>query len=272
MQKEYHDKPFSSLDYRLIIKYYGRQSKISQKDLAGWARVHTSYFSRVMKNETDFSAAQMYAIGKALGLDGPRLEFCVLAVEHAHSTDEAHREFLKKKIKHCQKEIDKIIGQLKDLQKEMGEEEINLYYKEAITAKIHMLFTLDTFCKNANLVKKELSLDEDKFQDEMQKLEKLGLIIRNGNKIDNVARRIHLSEEHELSKQNHINWRLDAIHQMTHARKKHNDYHFSASFSASDSEKELIKDQFKEFIVAAQKIVRGASKVNKTYHIGFDLY
>ena len=108
-------KPFATLDYRPIIKYYGRQNKISQKDLAGWARVHTSYFSRVMKGETDFSPAQMYAIAKALGFDGAKLEFCVLTTEYAHSTEESHRQFLKKKLKECQKEIEQVGDQFKGL-------------------------------------------------------------------------------------------------------------------------------------------------------------
>lgn len=264
--------PFTTTDYRNIIKYYSKDRKISQKDLAGWARVHTSYFSRVMKAEANFSASQMYQIAKALGFDDEKLEFCLLCAELEGSTEQAHREFLKSKLKKLQKNIKQVKKELKDLQKELTEKEIQIYSKESITAKLHMYLTVETYRNNFNQVKKELFLDEEKFKTELDKLESLGLITLKNNKIIDVKARIHLGPDHSFSKLYHINGRLDAIHHFNHNNLKHNDGHFTISFSASDKEKELLKERFQNFIVEAQEVVSQCKEVKKVYHLNFDLY
>lgn len=264
--------PFGKYDYRGIIKYYSRERKISQKDLAGWARVHTSYFSRVMKGEANFTSSQMYQIAKALGFDDERLEFCLLCVELETSTEQSHREYIKPKLKELKKKITQVKKDLKDLQKELTEKEIQIYSKEAITAKLHMYLTVDAYKNNFNQLKKELYLSEEKFKTELDKLEMLGLIKLKNNKITEVKARIHLGPDHSFSKLYHINGRLDAIHHFNHSNQKHNDSHFTISFSASDKEKELLKEKFQKFIVEAQEVVSKCEDVKKVYQLHFDLY
>ncbi|MBL6991708.1 MAG: hypothetical protein ISR65_18145 [Bacteriovoracaceae bacterium] len=263
---------FQSLDYREIIKFYSRDLSFSQKELSNWARVHTSYFSRVMKNEADFSSSQLYNIAQALHIEGSKLEYFLILGEIAHSTDIGHKKFLQEKLSEARKKIKQLSSRIKNLSKELSSEEITSYFQEVITTKVHMLLTMTRFRKNLDTIVKELSIDKETLKLELRKLQSLGLITYQDNKVKEVKKMVHLPEEHPISRKNHLLWRLETVHKLGHKIKKNSDYHFSASFSATEVEKEYIKNRFKDFIVEAQQSVSKATGIFNVYHIGFDLY
>jgi transcriptional regulator with XRE-family HTH domain len=260
------------LEYREIIKIWAKQLKISQKSLAQSAGIHTSYFSRVMSDGTDFSPSQLYLIGKDLGLQEWELDYFLLLGEHSSSGNHSHKSFLKSKIIEIQEKRSKVISEMKDVDTEFSEEYTREYYREAVTAKVHMFLTIEKFRKNPILLCQKILIPEFKLQIELEKLHTLGIIEILEDEIRLIKFNVHLDESSSISPNNHINWRLESISTIQKRTPRPSDYHMSAVFSTDENGKIRIKELFKKFILDAQKVASQVKDQEDVFHLGFDLY
>ena len=263
---------FNNLEYRPFIKASSKKQSISYKSLSTSARIHTSYFSRVMKMGADFSREQLYLIGMALRLKEEELEYLLLLGELNNSGDPGHSAFLKNKIEALQQEHGKLLKKFKKTSLELSQSEVDLYYRESITAKIHMLMTIEKYSDSPYLLCKKIFISEQKLNDELEKLEDLKIIERHKNKVQVVKHTVHLDAAHPASVQNHINWRMETIQNLFMRRSSPSDYHLSAMFSCDEKTKNDIKELFKEFVVDAQNLVKECSNTDDAFYIGMDLF
>jgi uncharacterized protein (TIGR02147 family) len=260
------------LDYREIIKNLCKKTKISQKNLALSAGIHTSYFSRVMTGGADFSSSQLYLIASDLGISGWELDYFLLLGEYWSSSHHSHKQHLLSKIKDLQKKHSKVISKMKDVETEMSESYIREYYAEAVTAKIHMLLTIDKYQKNPMLICNKILIPEFKLKLELEKLSRIGVIKEDKGEWKVLKFNVHLDESSAISPQNHINWRLESIQNIQKRTPRPSDYHMSAVFSTDENGKLKIKEMFKEFVVEAQKVAGQVKDQEDVYHISFDLF
>lgn len=260
------------LDYRDIIKIWCKSLKISQKSLAQSAGIHTSYFSRVMTGQADFSSAQLYLIAGDLKLLKWELDYFLMLGEYWNTSNFAHKAYLKQKIEDIQKERTKVISKLQDVDTKLSEDHIRIYYLEAVTAKIHMLLTIEKYRRNPSLICNKILIPEFKLNLELEKLESLGIIRQSNKKIEVIKFNVHLEESSDVSPLNHINWRLETISNLQKRTPRPSDYHMSAVFSTDETGKVKIKEMFKEFVVNAQKVAGQINDQEDVYHISFDLY
>ena len=263
---------FEYLDYRPLIQDFSKSLGISYKSLSGAARMHGSYFSRVMKESAVFSPEQLYAIGRNLKFKQEEIDFLLLLGEYNNSGDSEHRSFLKTKVSKIQKEKSKLLNKFKDQTTELTQTEVDLYYREAITAKIHMLLTLSKYRENPALICKKVFVSEVKLESELKKLTDMNIIERKGSQIKVLRNNVHLDEAHPASMQNHINWRLQTVNHMNMRGNDPSDYHLSASFSCDEATKMKIKEIFKDFVAKAQGEVRSCKAAQDVYFIGMDLF
>lgn len=114
------------------------------------------------------------------------------------------------------------------------------------------------------------------FQESEQKLkselDKPKLIKRKGPALVEVEENIHLDEKSPLSPQNHINWRLESIKNISKREQHHSDYHLSVAFFCDEDTKIRLKQLFKDFVKQAQKEVGSCKNPDDVYHIVFDLF
>jgi len=263
---------FNYLDYRNIIKDFSRARGITFKSLATSARIHSSYFSRVMKEKAFFSREQLYLIGKDLKFSEEEMEYFLLLGEIVNSGQSGHKNFLLRKAKKLQAEKRKLSHKFKKEAKELTEKDIDYLYQEAITGKIQMLLTLEKYQENPSLICKKVFISEKKLEQQISKLEHLGLIIRKGEGVKVLKRRVHLDENHPASTQNHINWRIETLNRLNQRNPQPSDYHLSAILSGDEEIKTKIKELFKEFVVEAQKLVKDNKNIEDVYYIGMDLF
>ena len=263
---------FEYLDYRPLVQDFAKSLGISYKSLASSARMHGSYFSRVMKEAAIFSPEQLYAIGRNLKLNQEEIDYLLLLGEFNNTGDSEHRGFLKSKITKIQKEKSKLLNKFKDEITELTQSEVDLYYREAITVKIHMLLTLSKYRENPALICKKVFVNEVKLESELKKLTDMNIIERNKGQIKVLRNNVHLDESHPASMQNHINWRLQTINHLSMRGNDPSDYHLSASFSCDEATKNRIKEIFKDFVADAQNEVRSCKNAQDIYFIGMDLF
>jgi hypothetical protein len=260
-------------NYRDIIIKLSKDQKISYKSLAQSANIHTSYFSRVMGDNADFSGSQLFLIGKSLGLNEWEMEYFLLLGEYFSSSTSDHKNYLKNKIVETQKLRQKVISQLNDVETEFSDTHIATYYQEAVTAKIHMLLTIAKFRKNPLLICNKIMIPEHKLHMELQKLQSLGVISVNDDDEISVDKfHIHLDESSPVSPDNHVNWRLETIQYIKRRTPRPSDYHLSAAFSCDEKTKLKIKEMFKKFVIQAQKATSETKGQPEVQYISFDLY
>ncbi len=269
---------FEYLDYRDVIKNFSKFKKITYKTLATSAGIHTSYFSRVMQNLADFNLDQLYFIGKDLQLKDDELEYFFLLGKSQAAASQQVKKYFLTQIENLQKKHNKLINKLERIDHSFSFGDYEIYYREVVTAKIHMLLTIDKYLSNATLILKKLNIDEAKLNEELIKLQSLNIIkIINMDQLDSIKirllkRSIHLEESNPLSFGNHINYRLENIQKLTKRRIQNSDYHFSVLFSSNEKTKAKIKELFKKFIVETQHLVVSGDSPEEIYFIGFDLY
>jgi len=263
---------FQYLDYRPLIHDFSKSLGISYKSLASSARMHGSYFSRVMKEAAIFSSEQLYAIGRNLKLKPEEVEFLLLLGDFNNSGDSEHKSFLRTKINKIQKEKSKLLNKFKKETTELTKSDVDLYYREAITAKIHMLLTLSKYRENPTLICKKIFINEIKLESELVKLIEMKIIERVKGDIKVLRNNVHLDETHPASMQNHINWRLQTINHLSMRGNDPSDYHLSATFSCDEETKNKIKEIFKDFVSSAQNEVRNCKSAQDVFFIGMDLF
>ena len=263
---------YSYIDYREIIKKLAKEQCISFKSLANSARIHTSYFSRVMAKGANFSTTQLYLIGRDLGLGEQKLEYFLLLGEYFAASNNAHKEYLEKKIEKIKNEKQKTIADMEDVETSLSSDFVRVYYQEPITATIHMYLTLKKYRKNPKLIMAKTSIPEFKLKMELDKLESLGIIKKLKNQIELNKFNVHLDEASPLISSTHINWRLEAIAYLQKRSPRPSDHHISAVFTTDDEGKIKIKELFKKFILDAQKQAAKYKENEEVLHINFDLY
>ncbi|MEK6706511.1 MAG: DUF4423 domain-containing protein [Bdellovibrionota bacterium] len=264
---------YDHLDYRAYITMVSRKKRISFKHIAKRCGIHASYFSRVMVNKAHFSQEQLFGIGNFFELREEQLRYLLLMGQHDSSGNDSHRVYLKNNLLSIQAKRQQVAEKLKDASHIRADsKEIDEYYRETVTAKIHMYLTINKYRLSPQLIAKKLHLSASKLEQELKKLEKLGLITIKDNTISMLHKSIHLEEHHPASPSNHINWRLEAVHNLARRESVLSDYHFSGAFSADEDTKLQIKQMLKDVLVKIQALVAKNHEPESVYAIGFDLY
>lgn len=265
-----------SSDYREIIRSTFKSLGLSSKSVAMAAVIHPAFFSRVMMGKASFSPSQMFLIGKALQLDGWRLEYFLLLGDLEFAANAKHKIYLKQKIEKIRQEQQALGSKLHIARAENLEESLRLakYYSETITARIHMYLTIPRYRQNPDLICRSAGISKSKFHQEIAKLESLGIITTGNGNIDMNQDTLHLEMEHVLAPQNNINWRLDAIKAINERNPKSTGYHMSAAFTADAATMTKVRNRFKAFVVEVKDLVSGSSNPDEeeVWSMGFDLY
>jgi hypothetical protein len=264
-------------DYRSIIQDYCQEHHCSFRELALNTQIHPSYFSRVMVQKANFSQEQLYLLAESLGLIDWELELFLLLGLLENSGQRSHRDYIQKNILHLKEEHNQLVTRLKTVknQNDLSTENRKIYYEHSMTAVVHMFLTIKRYQENPHLILKNIPMTEFQLEQELTKLEKLHIIERTGRegkKIVLLQYSVHLAEHDPLSKNNHINWRLEAIEHLRKEIPRQSDYHLSAVFSTDEDSKIRIKNLFKQFILEAQKEAQQIKNNESVYRIVFDLF
>ena len=264
---------FERTDCRDIIKSSAEGSGITSKSIAAAVQIHSSYFSRVMQGKADFSGDQLFKIGKVLKLNDDKMDYVLALGEKSRSSHHNYEGYCEDKIHKLRRKHLKVAGRLKKVDTNLSSELTSTYYEQAITAKIHMFLTIAKYRNNPSLIAKKLFISDSKLASEINKLVELGLVESDPEKGVRVVKpSIHLDESHPISVENHKNWRLETISQLTRRESQPSDYHLSAVFSCDEETKALIREKIQKLIVDVQGLISASKESEGPYHLMLDLY
>ena len=146
------------------------------------------------------------------------------------------------------------------------------YYQESLTSDIHMYLTIPEYKHDPKKLKNQLLISDERLDEELTLLKKLGLVKFNSGKVIDVISSLHLEESSPLSFRNHINWRLRAIQMLEQRHKRDNEYHLSVAFT-SDIEAQLeIKQKLRDAVLEIRKIVENCNQPQKVGHLLMDFF
>lgn len=258
--------------YRELIDAYATSQGTSFRSLASAAQIHSSYFSRVMRSNADFSAEQLFKLAKAMQLQEHEVEYFLLLGEFSRSAHAAHKTFVRKKIQALQADHLKLSGQLQGIETVLDDQAIEIYFGDIRLAKVHMLLTIPRFKQNPQHIARRLHLSETELKSILDKLTRIGLIVWRGEAIESVKPMIHVDENHPISLSNHKNWRIDCLYQLNNQDPKPHDYHLSASFTCEEETKGKIKELLKDAIIAAQRLITQSKRSEDLFVLIIDLF
>ena len=260
-------------DYRDVIKERARLLKLSFKKISDRAKIHTSYFSRVMNGQADFSEEQLYKLGLVLNLDFDSIDFFQLLGSLSRSGCFEHKAFVQQKINELRLKHSNLHQELSDVHTNLNEEEIQTYYRDVINGMVHMYLTIPKFRHNPQEIATVLGISQTKLENTLKTLGSLGIVTKDdSNNLTVTKKSIHLDDKHPMSSTNHTNWRVHSLSNLTKRDPDPSDYHLSACFSANPTTKIKIVNILKNAIVESQSLVNDNTQTSNVYFLGIDVY
>jgi transcriptional regulator with XRE-family HTH domain len=266
------NKIYSYSCYRDVIRTYVKEQGSSFRALASVSQIHTSYFSRVMAGDSEFSAEQLFKICKAMQMQEAHIDYVLLLGDLSRSSHHEHKTFLKQRIQALREEHLRLADQLEGRMAKLGQEEMENYFSDIRLAKIHMLLTIPKYRQHPLQMARRLGLSEMELNRCLERLSRIGLIRMKQATITHVEESIHLDEHHPLSLGNHKNWRIDCLHHLNRMEAGPHDYHFSATFTCDWDTKGRIKELFKETLAKAQSQVASCPRNDDAHVLLLDIY
>ncbi len=266
------NKIYSYSCYRDVIRAYVKEQGSSFRALASVSQIHTSYFSRVMAGDSEFSAEQLFKICKAMALQEADIDYVLLLGDLSRSSHHEHKAFLKQRIHALREEHLRLSDQLEGRMAKLDQEQMENYFSDIRLAQIHMLLTIPKFRQYPQQMARRLGLSELELNRCLERLNRIGLIRLKQNTITHVEDSIHLDEHHPLSLGNHKNWRIDCLHHLNRREAGPHDYHFSATFTCDLDTKGRIKELFKETLAKAQSQVASCARNDDAHVLLLDIY
>jgi len=141
------------------------------------------------------------------------------------------------------------------------------YYSSWIYAATHALISLPGRWDASRLARR-LRISVDTAEDAIRFLQSCGLILNDQKRLGVGLASIHVGSDSPLVSKHHLNWRIRAMESLDRARP--NDLHYSSVISLSESDAEIIREQWVKAIQSSKKIIRDSpSETIRVFSLDF---
>jgi hypothetical protein len=246
--------PLGFADYKDFIrgKIEANQGERGyQGKLAQAARCQKSYFSQVLKSETNLSLDQAMGLAEFWNLNESEAEYFLELVTLARSSYPPLVRVIKERLRG-------LVEKHERLSKSAGASEIIvndqwLYYSQWYWSAIHILTGIPKF-QTVNSIARCLGLPEALVTQVLHALKQQGLVDQESSRwiIKPVHR--HLASESPLNSMNHSNWRNRAV--LDSQMFSSNSLHYTSVQSHSRKDMDAIKQLLLEGVSKTRGLVR----------------
>ena len=266
---------YSFTSYKTLMKaYIGERKRLdpnfSHSSLAAEIQVQKSYLSRVLNDDADLSADQVYLFAMAVNLAGAERDYLMLLHEIGRCGIELRlRDLVAKRDQMREKGLssERYLGRLAE---KPSDEAFLEYYGDPLNPVVHMFMTIPKFLANPGLLEQEIGIAPARILEALQLLERCGVLVSEKKKYRLAKINLHLDPTSPLYRNFAAQFRLKSIHYIQHERHD-SDYFFTASFSANEELRLEIRKRFLEFVkwISQEVATQNATGV---YHLNFDLF
>lgn len=231
--------------------------------------IQPSYITNVLKGRAHLQPDQLYTIAEHLGLKANEREYLLLLLDYNRSTNPNRKADLKDKLFQFQKKYLKsdlhISAKTVDVEERFSE-----YYLNPICPIIHVFLNFDQYAKQPEKIAQQLGIAKNLLGDAIAVLEKLKYIEKTSKGYKVLIKNRHLPKDSPLCEPHQTLMRYKSIDQMQRIPKD-DKYSFSVTLSCTPQDKNLIHQEFLNFLKKSEHIVKN-SKREEIYQINFDLF
>jgi uncharacterized protein (TIGR02147 family) len=267
---------FKHEHYRPLLRSLVEEQKkhpvirLTYQALAEEIHVQKSYLSRVIAEQAELNADQIYLATKALRLDANQSRFFILLAERDRSALKERREELTKEIARLREESLKTQSHMDDRIVVDDSQKLLNYYLDPLHQVVHIALSVKDLGRKWEILSQLLQIPETKLREVLRRLEDYGLVKFQNGEYAVTSRNLHLPKENPL-----YPFYLDAIRSRATERLRlisgPSTYAFSAVFSADAATRENIQKNFLVFLKQAQGDVSKAP-AEGVYQMNFDLF
>jgi uncharacterized protein (TIGR02147 family) len=235
--------------------------------LATALRCQTSFISRVINGQAEFSAEHAIVINSFLQHTETEGDYFVLLVLHERSGSKQLKAHYEKQIRQIQEKREQIRERIQ-VKRQLSTEAQMTYYSAWYYAAIHILITVPAF-QAPTAIASHLKLPLPLVSECLDFLVSAGLAVQNGDRYQTGTARIHLGKDSPMISKHHANWRMRAIH-ATDERSRENLF-FSGPISISEADAHEIRSRLLKMLEELEPTIQ-ASKEEAVFCLDLDFF
>lgn len=239
------------LDSRLRSAKGGGRGQRSR--LAEVLGVHSTFVSLVLREKRDFSLEQGLLLARHWGFSDAETEYFLDLVQLSRCGHHQMREYTKKKIKAAQDNAKKLVSQF-DHERQLDAEERQVFYSSWHYSAIRIFTSTAPAGRSLEEICDRLSLPRPTAITALQFLERVKLVVREGEKYLVGPQRTFLEKGHPLLKCHHANWRLKALQQ--YESLGDDEMMFTTTISLSKADFSQLRNILGEFVKTTANVIK----------------
>lgn len=246
--------PFQFTKYRQFIAAYLDQApRGTRSRLASGIGVKSSFLSRVLAEQADFSLEQTEACSRFMSLKQIESDFLIALVSVERAGTEALRVYWNRQLEYLKKE-----AQILEKRSNVGQglkrtELLNEYYSTWKPSTVHVATSIPAM-QTLPALARGLGLSLLETQRILEFLTKAELVEKSQSKFKLKTGNIHLPKGSLLANRQLTNWNLKAIEKMQNPRDQ--DLHYAQVIALSQKDLVLVREHMMDLIQEIQKIVQ----------------
>ncbi len=250
---------YSYDDYKFFLKDKIDENKHVRgykTDLAKAAGCQQSFLSHVLHSEVQLTPDHAYGLTQFWNFTSLEKEYFLLIVNLERVVSPSYKKYL----------IDRkseIRAQHADITKRMKSKSIDntetqsIYYSSWLWAALHFLVTIPKY-QTAKAMAERLHLPLSMINEHLTKLKELGIIHEENGQWKTSHLEIHLPKNSYMTSMNHSHWRQRAI--LDSQDYLSDGLHYSALYTLSKRDYEVLRQQFLKQIDDFAKVVRKSAE------------
>lgn len=240
------------IDFLAALVEANREQRGFQSHLCQKIMCQPATLSRALGRRVDLTRDQVANLCQVLKLGDHEAEY-LLSIYDARLSSSAYlRQRSSGKAKKLKVSATKIESQLRDISEPLDTSIAYEYYSSWIYSAVYVLLMIPEF-RSFEKIKARLKVDEEELQNAISRLVSWGLVQKTKIGFEANEKSLHLDSGHPVSNHDHMNWRLKAIEDIQ--KKKESSIHYSAIFSISKTDYELLRETIVNDLKKHRKII-----------------
>lgn len=247
--------PFLHRDYKEFLKAQvqaNRSQRGYRSLLAEAAGCQLSFLSQVLHSHVHLTPDHAAGLAKFWGLDADERDYFLELVHLARASSRTLKEIQTKRLEELRKKREDLAQRFKK-ETALNLEHQAQYYASWHLSAIHVILTIPEF-QTPEAIARRLALPRAAVQEALEKLARMELATRKGERWEAIPKDIHLARSSAFTSMNHMNWRNRAV--LSSSRADPKSLHYTAVHSLSHEDFETLRDMILKFLDRVRDTVR----------------
>ncbi len=206
--------------------------------------VRSSYVSQILSGSKSLNVDQALNLANLLGLSGIELDYFILLIEKDKNSGYKAKKYYEQKLIQKKQESLNLSKRIPNDAK-MSEEQQRIFYSSWIYSGVRMFCTLDSG-KTLTEIEKKFNISKEECLHILNFLTDSKLLKKDGNFFKQGIQKTHLDRDSAYIVHHWLNWHLKALSKFD--RLKDNELIYSAPFSISEKDYDILREELTAFI------------------------